>query len=528
MGDVAERNAKSGAASGKAPALALVGVDRLFGATRAVRSLDLEIDAGTVHALVGENGAGKSTAGKIAAGVIPPSHGHIEVGGVRREYRSARDAEADGIVLVPQELLVYDSLSVAENMFTGRPRPRTAYGFLSNAKMREAVRDALARLRLDTDIGVNDLVGRLSPGMKQMVSIARALVHQAKVLVLDEPTAALDEWGAQRLLEVVDGLRQEGVAVLYVSHRLHEVMAVSDVISVLRDGSLVRSAPVAEFDQDSLVESMLGREVLARERTVSHATEHVVLATRGLSRGGEFSDISLEVRAGEVVGLAGIVGAGRSELGQAICGLSRPSSGQIEIDGAPVRLSGVRDASRYGIAYVPEERSTQGLFLGFTVEDNIALSSLGRLGPGGTVYPARVRRLAERALEGLALRGHVTDRVGTLSGGNQQKVLLAKWLATGPTVLVLDEPTRGIDVGARSEIYAIIEQLASKGCGILLISSDLQELMLLADRILVMRSGSVVGEFSGEAMTENGVGRAALGVEDSGAAGAAGSGQVTL
>jgi ABC-type sugar transport system ATPase subunit len=450
----------------------------------------------------------------------------VEVDGVRRHYRSARDAEADGVVLVPQELLLYDSLSVEDNMFAGRARPRTTYGALSGAAMHRDVDDALRRLGLRLDRRAT--VGQLSPGMKQMVTIARALVSQVKVLVLDEPTAALDEWEAQRLLDVVDGLRTDGVAVLYVSHRLHEVMAVSDTVSVLRDGVLVRTAPVAEFDQDSLVEDMLGREVLARERTEGRATDRVVLATRGLCRTGEFQDVSLEVRAGEVVGLAGIVGAGRSQLGQAICGITRSTEGKVEVGGTEVRLAGARDASRHGIAYVPEERSTQGLFLDFSVEDNVALASLGRLGPRGTVLPARVRSLAHRALQGLALRGQVTDRVGALSGGNQQKVLLAKWLATDPTVLVLDEPTRGIDVGARSEIYAIIDDLAADGCGVLLISSDLQELLLLSDRILVMREGALVAEFAGDALTENSVGRAALGVEGREDTLAAQAGQVTL
>lgn len=509
-----------------APALALVGVDRVFGATHAVRSLDLELHAGTIHALVGENGAGKSTAGKIAAGVLQPSSGRVEVGGRPRHYRSARDGEADGVVFVPQELLLYDSLSVEDNMFAGRRRPRTAAGTLARAAMRRDVDDALARLGLDLDRRA--VVGRLSPGMKQMVTIARALINEVEVLVLDEPTAALDEWEAQRLLDVVQGLRRQGVAILYVSHRLHEVMAVADTVSVLRDGSLVRSAPASELDRDTLVRHMLGREVLARARTESRASDNVVLATRGLCRSGEFEDISLEVHRGEVVGVAGIVGAGRSELGQAICGISRPTGGEVLIRGEGVRLSGVRDASRKGVAYVPEERQSQGLFMALSVEDNVAMSSLGRLGPPGTVLPGRVRALAARALSGLALRGRLDDQVGSLSGGNQQKVLLAKWLATEPEVLVLDEPTRGIDVGARSEIYAIIDELTARGCGVLLISSDLQELLLLSDRILVMREGRLVADYSGAAMTESAVGRAALGVAGQDGTLASEAEQVTL
>jgi ABC-type sugar transport system ATPase subunit len=513
-------------AGSPAPALALVGVDRFFGATHAVRSLDLELYAGSVHSLVGENGAGKSTAGKIAAGVLQPTSGHLEVGGRRRHYRSARDAEADGVVFVPQELQLYDSLSVEDNMFAGRRRPRTAFGTLSRAAMRRDVEQALARLGLDLDRRVQ--VGRLSPGMKQMVTIARGLVSEVKVLVLDEPTAALDEWEAQRLLEVVEGLRRDGVAILYVSHRLHEVMAVSDVISVLRDGALIRCAPAAELDQDTLVEHMLGREMLARARTESRSSDRLALEVRDLSRAGEFGPVSFEVRRGEVVGLAGIVGAGRSELGQAICGITRPTGGRLRVAGRDVRLSGVRDATRHGVAYVPEERQSQGLFMTFSVEDNVAMSSLGRLGPAGTVLPRRVRSLAEKALRGLALRGRLDDHAGSLSGGNQQKVLVAKWLATDPDVLILDEPTRGIDIGARSEIYAIIDRLTANGCGMLLISSDLQELLLLSDRILVMREGRLVAEFGADDMTESAVGRAALGVVGDEATLAAEAEQVTL
>lgn len=513
-------------APGPAPALRLVGVDRLFGATHAVRSLDLDLYAGTVHSLVGENGAGKSTAGKIAAGVLQPSSGHVEVGGQRRNYRSARDAEADGVVFVPQELQLYDSLSVEENMFAGRRRPRTAIGTLDRAAMRRDVQDALARLGIDLDRRVQ--VGRLSPGMKQMVTIARALVNEVKVLVLDEPTAALDEWEAQRLLDVIDALRRDGVAILYVSHRLHEVMAVSDVISVLRDGRLIRTAPASELDQDTIVEHMLGREILARTRTERRSTGRVALEVEDLSRPGEFEGVSLQVRRGEVVGLAGIVGAGRSELGQAICGITRPVRGRLRIAGREVRLSGVRDATRHGLAYVPEERQSQGLFMAFSVEDNVAMASLGQLGPLGAVLPRRVRALAERALRGLALRGRLNDPVDSLSGGNQQKVLLAKWLATTPDVLILDEPTRGIDIGARSEIYTIIDQLTAKGCGVLLISSDLQELLLLSDRILVMREGRLVAQFDADDMTETAVGRAALGVVGDDGTLAAEAKQVTL
>ncbi len=494
-----------------APALRLVSVTRTFGATVAVHDLTLSLMPGTVHAVMGENGAGKSTVGKMAAGVIAPSSGIVQVAGESRSYRSARDAEADGVVLVPQELLLYDSLSVMENMFAGRPRPRRG-AVLSGSAMRETAGSAFARLDLELDPG--RIVGTLSPGTKQMVTIARALVNRARVLILDEPTAALDEWEARRLLGVVDGLRRDGVAIMYVSHRLPEVLAVADMVSVMRDGRLVATTRASDLDEEILVEQMLGREIHARERTRSgpDLDAPVVLAVRDLSRDGEFDGIDLDVRAGEIVGLAGIVGAGRSEVAQTIFGLRRATRGSVEVSGAPVTLSGARDAVRHGLAYLPEERQSQGLFSSLTVSENVASAVVPRITDAGIVRSSRVHDVVTVALRGMRLRGDLHDRVDALSGGNQQKVLLAKWLATRPRVVLLDEPTRGIDIGARSEIYQIIEALTEDGCAVLLISSDLQELMLLSDRVTVMREGRVVARFEGDELSERAVGRAALGV----------------
>jgi rhamnose transport system ATP-binding protein len=498
------------------PVLALRGITKVFGATRAVTGLDLELPAGRVHAVVGENGAGKSTAAQIAAGVIAPTAGGLELDGAPVVFRSPREAEAAGVLLIPQELQLYDSLSVAENLFVGRRRPRRALGLVNPGAMAARAREALARLGLPTDPRAR--VATLSPGNRQLVAIARALVLEARVIIMDEPTAALDEWEARRLLDTVDGLRSAGVAILYVSHRLHEVAAVADHITVMRDGAPVADGRPGDLDEDALIRHMVGRAVTALSRGPSRRTDRVVLATTGLTRTGQFEDVSIEVRAGEIVGMAGIIGSGRSEFAQAVFGVHQPTAGQVSLAGAPVRVRGPRHAVSLGLGYVPEERQSQGLFGPMTVRHNVSLPVLAGVSRGGLIAQDRETRLAERVLAPLRLRGRVTDAVGSLSGGNQQKVLLGRWLAVDPKVLILDEPTRGIDVGARAEIYQQVDRLAAAGVAILLVSSDIQELLLLCDRVLVMRAGRIVAELAGDDLTELAIGTAALGARPGGPA----------
>jgi rhamnose transport system ATP-binding protein len=500
-------------AGGKADAgprvLALRGVCKVYGATVAVDRLTLTLAASTVHAIVGENGAGKSTAAQIAAGVVQPTEGHVEFDARRVAFGSAREAEALGIVLIPQELQLYNSLSVAENMFVGRSRPRAKGPFIAGPRMRQRAREQLARLGFSLDPAVH--VENLSHGNRQLVAIARALMLDARVLIMDEPTASLDEWEAERLLAVISVLRASGVAVLYVSHRLPEVLNIADLITVMRDGRLVRSGQRAEFDEAGLITSMLGRALTARAPRNSCVRDEVAFAAEGLTRAGEFGPVDLEIRCGEVVGMAGLIGSGRSEFAQAAIGLRKLDSGSVRVAGTRTRLRSVREAVGLGIGYVPEERQAQGLFLPLSIKGNVSMGALRQIQSWGLVSSRRETSYVERALTRLQVKGRVQAPVSTLSGGNQQKVLLGRWLALQPRVLILDEPTRGIDVRTRFAIYRIIEQLTQSGVAILLISSDIQELLTLSDRVVVMRAGQLVAELTGSELTEMNIGTAALG-----------------
>jgi ABC-type sugar transport system ATPase subunit len=493
--------------------LALRGVQKVYGVTVAVRSLTLGFAASTVHAVVGENGAGKSTAAQIAAGVVQPTEGHVEFEGRLVAFGSARDAEALGIVLIPQELQLYESLSVAENLYVGRARPR-ARGLIAASVMRRRAAKQLDQLGVSIDPATP--VRRLTHGNRQLVAIARALMLDARVLIMDEPTASLDDWEAQRLLSVVSRLRDSGVAVMYVSHRLPEILQIADFVTVMRDGQAVASGPRAAFDEAALVTNMLGRPLAALAGHVSRAAADVAFATAGLTRRGAFESIDLEIRRGEVVGMAGLIGSGRSEFAQTVIGRDKLTTGRITVAGAEVKIRGVRQAVQLGVGYVPEERQAQGLFLPMSSKHNVSMAALRRIQAWGLISARREREFAESALARLRVKGEIDAPVSTLSGGTQQKVLLGRWLALQPRVLILDEPTRGIDVGTRFEIYRIIEQLTESGVAVLIISSDIQELLAVSDRVLVMRAGRLVGEFSGDQLTEMAIGAAALGAAHGG------------
>ena len=480
------------------PVFRLQNVTKRFGGVTAVEDVDFDLRPGEVHALVGENGAGKSTLMKIVHGLYTPDEGTLEVGGEAVKFSSPRDAEGAGIAMIPQELDLFPELSITENLFVGRHRPRTRWGTLDGAAMRAEARERLRSLGVD--LNVTTSVKGLSAANQQIVAIARALVGEARAVVMDEPTASLTDREVQQLFRIISDLTSGGVGVVYISHRLEEIFTISDRTTVLRDGRHIITAPASELDAEKLVNLMVGRPLNELFTRSPHSPGEVALEVRGLSRAGEFEDVDLVLRRSEIVGLSGLVGAGRSELAQSIFGIRSPESGEIRIDGADVQIRSPQAAMERGIFYVPEERRSQGLILPFSIKNNITLSILDRIARFGFL-PRSERQTADRFAKELSIRGaKVSDPVSRLSGGNQQKVVLAKSLAREPSILLLDEPTRGIDVGAKSEIYRLIDDLAKKGKAILLISSELEEVLSMSDRVVVMREGRITGEFGrGEA-----------------------------
>src|SRR5215218_3777471 len=502
--------AQGATTTSEAPVVFLLGgVTKRFGGVTAVEGVDFDLRPGEVHALVGENGAGKSTLMKMVHGLYTPDEGTLEVGGEAVEFSSPRDAEAAGIAMIPQELDLFPELSVTENLFVGRHRPRTRWGTLDRDAMRAEARRRLRSLGVDLD--VTTTVKGLSAANQQIVAIARALVGEARAVVMDEPTASLTEREVQQLFRIISELTSGGVGVVYISHRLEEVFTISERITVLRDGHHITTAPASELDAEELVRLMVGRPLNELFTRSPHSPGEVTLEVRGLSRAGEFEDIDLVVRRSEIVGLSGLVGAGRSELAQSIFGIRPPESGEIRIDGEEARIRSPQAAMERGIFYVPEERRSQGLILPFSIKNNITLSILDRISRFGFV-PLSERQIADRFTKELSIRGaRLSDPVARLSGGNQQKVVVAKSLAREPSVLLLDEPTRGVDVGAKSEIYRLMDDLAKEGKAILLISSELEEVLSMSDRILVMREGRLAGEFDREGATQERVMTAATG-----------------
>lgn len=490
------------------------GLSKSFGGIWVLRDANLDLHLGEVHALMGENGAGKSTLAKLICGVHTPDRGEIRLGGARVQVTSPHVAEELGIALIHQEPLTFPDLDVAENIFMGHHRKRGGLHRVNWSDMYSEARALLDSLGVPLDPRAR--VAGLSIADQQMVEMASALSQNARVLMMDEPTAALTQSEVDHLFGIVRRLREQGTAVVFISHRLDEVMEISDRITVLRDGEKVGSLLTAEATQDTIIRMMVGRPLSALfERENGHA-DHTdgepLLAVEHLSQAGVFADISLEVHSGEIVGLAGLVGSGRTDVANAIFGITRPDSGAIRVSGRPVTVDSPQTAIGLGMAYVPEDRAKHGLLLPFTVSANSTLASLPRLARRGWLRPEAERQAA--AVYRNELQIHLRDLGQTaveLSGGNQQKVVLAKWLMTTPQVLILDEPTRGIDIGAKAEVYRLMRQLVRQGKGILMISSELPEVLALSDRILVMREGRIVGRFAGDAATPEGVMAAATG-----------------
>lgn len=492
------------------PVLEIRDISRRFGNTQALDGVSLRLYPGEVHALLGENGAGKSTLIKIVTGVHQPDSGQILLDGRAVHIGSTLAAQRLGIAAIYQEPLMYPDLNVAENIFIAHAGRGP---FVDWGRMYREAEALLAQLDVRLDVRLP--ARGLSVAAQQTVEIAKALALQVRVLIMDEPTAALSAHEVEQLFAIVRRLRDQGVAILFISHRMEEVFAIADRITVFRDGRLISSAPRAEVTPEQAIRDMAGRSVeqlFPRRHTVR---DQVLVEVRDLSRQGAFQGISFDVRAGEVLGFAGLVGARRTDVGLALFGIAPADSGTVRIDGQLVRITNPRQAMRHGIAYVSEDRRGLGLSLPMSIAANITLPTLRRyLNPLGLLRQADEIATAEAYRQRLAIRApSVAIEVGKLSGGNQQKVMLSKWLNTRPRLLILDEPTRGIDVGAKAEVHQMIDDLAAEGVAIILISSDLPEVLAMSDRVLVMREGRQMAIFSRQEATQERVLAAAMGQE---------------
>jgi ribose transport system ATP-binding protein len=482
------------------PVLVAERIGKAFPGVRALDEVDFDLRAGEIHALVGQNGAGKSTLMNILGGVIPHSSGKLIINGDAVTIREPKQAQALGISIVHQELSLFPSRSVAENIFVGRlPRKR---GFVQRRRLLDMTRAALAELEIDVDPSA--LVRDLPFSLQQMVEIAKALSFGGRVLILDEPTSALTEHESAILFRRLTRLRAAGMGIIYVSHRMREVFALSDRITVLRDGRRIGSFATKTTTPAEVISMMVNRRVasVARPGTTTIGAGRFVV--RGLSVGSVVKNVDFELRRGEILGVAGLAGAGQTEIGRALGGLARGRSESVTLDGSNFRCGTPRQAMRAGVVYLPADRRAEGLFLGLDVEQNVVASSLDHLGGALWMRDAKARAIAAHFVESLAVRTpSLRQRVANLSGGNQQKVVLARALTVDARVFIADEPTRGIDVGAKAEIYGLLRKFSDAGGSILLISTDLPELLAMSDRILVIAEGRVAGALSADEATED-------------------------
>jgi ribose transport system ATP-binding protein len=476
------------------PLLTMSGITKSFPGVRALDGVDLDVQAGEVHCLLGQNGAGKSTLIKVLAGAHQPDEGTIGWRGTHVTLKSPIAAMRLGIATIYQELDLVEGLSVAENVHLGHEP--TAAGFVVRGKAARASTTALLKRLGHPEIDPARHVGELSAAQQQIVSMARALSHDVRLIVMDEPSAALDPDEVDNLFRIVGDLTAAGVAVVYISHRLEEIRRIGDRVTVLKDGRAVAGGlPAKSTPTREVVALMTGRNVeyLFPDRPRSRPPAEPVLTVQGLARAGEFAPLDLDLRPGEIVGLAGLVGSGRSEILETIYGARKPTAGQVSVDGRPLRPGSVRAAVRAGLGLAPEERKAQALLMLESVTRNVSVSSMSRFSHGGWIDRRAERGAARAATRELSLRpDNPSVPIRTLSGGNQQKAVLARWLLRGCRVLLLDEPTRGVDVGARAELYAVIRRLADEGLAVLLVSSEVPEVLGLADRVLVLREGHVV------------------------------------
>ena len=472
------------------------GIDKLFGSNQVLKQAGFTLESGEVHALMGENGAGKSTLMKILTGVYTKDAGTVLVDGKEVNYKNPQEAEKAGIVFIYQELNVMFDLTVEENLFMGK-EIHGKFGICDKKAMQKKAQEALNIL--GENISPKTVMAELSVGQQQMVEICKALMADAKVIIMDEPTAALTQSETVALFKVIESLRKKGVSMVYISHRMEEIFELCDRITVLRDGSYIGVKNIPETNMNEIVKMMIGREIGERYPSRNVKIGKEVLKVKELTRKGTFHDVNFSVRAGEVLGVSGLMGAGRTEIMQAIFGNLSYESGTIEIDGKEVKISNPRQAMEHGIGFITEDRKTEGLMLDKSIRENISLCNLRRISKSSVISREAEKNMVAEAIKDLHIKCFGSyHECNNLSGGNQQKVVLAKWILTNPKILILDEPTRGVDIGAKKEIYSIINKLAAQGVAIIMVSSELPEVLGMSDNIMVVREGEVRGIISYE------------------------------
>lgn len=474
-------------------------IHKAFGNNQVLKGVDLELHPGEVHALMGENGAGKSTMMNILTGLLKKDEGAIHIDGEERYFDNPKEAELFGVSFIHQELIVWPELSIVENMFMGKEISR--YGFNDQREMKKLVGEALNSL--DVSMNLDTPMRNLSIGQQQLVEIAKTLLNDTQVLIMDEPTAALTGQEIQLLFDIIRSLTSRGVAIVYISHRMEEIFEISDRVTVMRDGVSVSTKLTSETTQDEIVKNMVGREL--EDYYPDHPTEigEVLLEVKNLNREGVLKNINFNVRSGEILGFAGLMGAGRTEVMRAIFGLDPVDSMELALNGKTIQNRTPQEAVKHGFGFLTEDRKNEGLILDFPIRDNVSLTSFQEFSTNGWIHPTQEDEFVQLLVDRLRVKTtDIYQEVGSLSGGNQQKVVLAKWVGAGTQVLILDEPTRGVDVGAKREIYLLMKELADRGVGIIMVSSDLPEIIGISDRVLVVHEGRINGELYKEELTE--------------------------
>ncbi|MGN7356448.1 sugar ABC transporter ATP-binding protein [Paenibacillus sp. SAF-054] len=476
------------------------GIHKAFGANQVLSGVDFDLREGEVHALMGENGAGKSTLMNILTGLHARDEGTILVDGKETYFANPKEAERQGIAFIHQELNVWPDMTVLENLFIGREMS-SGFGLLRMKEMKSLAKEQFKRLSVDIPLNVE--AGQCSVGQQQMIEIAKALLTDTKVIIMDEPTSALTEREIEKLFEVIASLKKEGVSIVYISHRMEEIFTICDRITVMRDGRTVDTKEIPHTNFDEVVKKMVGRELTERYPARMPEPGEVVLEVAHASRKGLFEDISFQVRAGEIVGFSGLMGSGRTEIMRALFGLDHLDSGDIRVFGKKADIRKPVDAVKLGIGFITEDRKDEGLILDFSVRDNMVLPSLSGFTSKGIISSQKEKIFVDALIKRLHIKTHSSETAaGNLSGGNQQKVVIAKWVGIGPKLLILDEPTRGVDVGAKREIYQLMNELTGHGVAIIMVSSELPEVLGMSDRIVVVHEGRITGELNKEEATQ--------------------------